>query len=123
MSRPTVEEYLAEWLKQPGTFVTEAERRFIDDMRKAAVHGVGYGWMQSIIEVEWKARVPVGGWGPSFFEQRIDELEAELKWARRIIQHLREWRACDESMDAECAGKHAALEAIADLLDQEGAAR
>ena len=43
MTRKTVEEILAQWAKQPGAFVARAEREFIDDMRKAARAGVGYG--------------------------------------------------------------------------------
>lgn len=81
----TVEEHLAEWAKQaPTCFVTPAERAFIADMRRAAASGVGYGWMQQMIEVEWNAMVAHGGWGPAYFErqitelrQRIEELESE----------------------------------------------
>lgn len=48
-----IEQRLDEWLKQPGTFVTPAELQFVRDMRKAAEHGVGYGWMQQVIQWEW----------------------------------------------------------------------
>lgn len=74
----TVEQKLAEWLKQPGTVVTPAERAFIRMMRDAARDGVGYGWMQQIIEWEWQA-VGVGAWGPEYFHRRIDELEQAEK--------------------------------------------
>jgi hypothetical protein len=53
----TLEERLAEFLKQPGTFVTEAEMQFIRDMRKAAERGVGYGWMQQVIGWEWEHKL------------------------------------------------------------------
>ena len=39
---PTLEERQAEWLDQPGAFITDAERAFIADMRRAAANGVGY---------------------------------------------------------------------------------
>lgn len=55
-SIPTVEDRLAKWLEQPGTFVTAAERQFIEDMRRARAAGVGYGWMQDIIGWEWESK-------------------------------------------------------------------
>lgn len=54
----TVEQILAIWAKQPGAFVTLAEREFIDDMRTARSKGVGYGWMKQIIDWEWAAVDP-----------------------------------------------------------------
>lgn len=54
----TVEQILANWEKQPGAFVTLAEREFIDDMRTARSKGVGYGWMKQIIDWEWAATNP-----------------------------------------------------------------
>jgi hypothetical protein len=76
---PTVEEHLAAWAAQsPTCVVTSAERQFIADMRKAWSNDVGFGWMQSIIEVEWNARLGAHGWGPRYFEGRIAELEKEL---------------------------------------------
>lgn len=73
----SVEENLATWLKQPGAFVTPAEQAFISDMRKAAAAGVGYGWMQQVIEWEWQSKGP-GAWGPNYFRNRIKELEAAV---------------------------------------------
>lgn len=79
----TVEEYLEEWVKQgPNCVVSLAEEGFIRYMRWCAFHGVGYGWMQQIIEVEWNSKVSHGGWGPVYFQKRITALEkqvAELK--------------------------------------------
>lgn len=49
----TVEQILDIWALQPGARVSGAERQFIDDMRKAAMCGVGYGWMKQIIDWEW----------------------------------------------------------------------
>jgi hypothetical protein len=63
-----LEQRLEQWLKQPGTVVTDAERQFIRDMRWAAEHGVGYGWMQQIIEWEWQSKDPIGAWGPERHE-------------------------------------------------------
>ena len=74
----TLEQYLDEWAQQPGACVTPAERQFIADMRKARFNGVGYGWMQSIIEVEWQS-THGHSWGPRYFEKRIRELEDEIK--------------------------------------------
>lgn len=70
----SVEDKLALWLKQPGTVVTAAERQFIEDIRKAAANGVGYGWMQQIIEWEWQSKGP-GAWGPEYFNREIERLE------------------------------------------------
>lgn len=74
----TVEERMREWLKQPGTAVMPGETQFIVDMRKAALHGVGYGWMQQVIEWEWQSKAE-GAWGPEYFGKRIKELEAGEK--------------------------------------------
>lgn len=73
----TVESRLQEWSKQPGAVVVPAERQFIADMRKAAAAGVGYGWMQQIVEWEWQAQ-GLGAWGPEYFHMRIQELEQRL---------------------------------------------
>lgn len=80
----SVEEKLESWLTQPGTFVTEPERRFIDLMREAASQGVGYGWMQQVIEWEWQAKMADqgtahGAWGPEYFGKQIADLEAKLE--------------------------------------------
>lgn len=56
--RQSVEEILDIWEKQPGAVVSGAERQFIQDMRKAAMCGVGYGWMKQIIDWEWAAIDP-----------------------------------------------------------------
>jgi len=67
----TLEERLEQWLRQPGTCVTREERTFIEDMRKARAAGVGYGWMQQIIEWEWQSKDPKAAWGPEKFEQEL----------------------------------------------------
>lgn len=72
----TLEERLDEWLKQPGTFVTRAERDFIMEMRAAAANGVGYGWMQQVIEWEWQSKGP-GAWGPEYFHKQLAERRGE----------------------------------------------
>jgi hypothetical protein len=71
----SLENKLARWLEQPGTFMTSAERQFIADMRKAASAGVGYGWMQQIIEWEWQDKGD-GAIGPEFALKLLRELEA-----------------------------------------------
>lgn len=72
----TLEDRIKEWLKQPGTAVMPGESQFIADMRKAARHGVGYGWMQQVAEWEWQSKFPAGAWGPEYFGKKIDELSA-----------------------------------------------
>jgi hypothetical protein len=66
-----LEERLAEWLKQPGTALSAAELQFITDMRKAARKGVGYGWMQQVIEWEWQEVHPGSAWGPEYYEKEL----------------------------------------------------
>lgn len=73
----SVEQKIAKWLEQPGTFVTAAKSQFIADMRSAADRGVGYGWMQQIIEWEWQSKGP-GSHGPEYYHKLIKELEARL---------------------------------------------
>ena len=75
----TVEERLAEWEKQPGAKVSQAERNFIDDLRHYAAQGVGYGWMQQVIEWEWQAKDPTGAFGPEYFEKHRAE-QVALGW-------------------------------------------
>lgn len=79
----TLEQRLADWLKQPGAFITPAERQFIEDMRKARTAGVGYGWMQQMIEWEWKS-TGIGAWGPEYFQCRINELEQQLALGKEV---------------------------------------
>jgi len=74
----TVEQILAEWEQQPGAVVSPDEKRFIGYMRECAKYGVGYGWMQQVIEWEWASK-GIGSWGPSYFEKRIAELELSLR--------------------------------------------
>lgn len=80
----TLEERLNEWLKQqPGARVTPAERTFIEHMCRAAAAGVGYGWMQQVIEWEWESKVPGGSWGPQYYEKLIAQYEERLRSAPR----------------------------------------
>ena len=57
-----------------------AEARWLEAVRDAARAGVGYGWMQQVIEVEWNAtgQTPGSAWGPAYFEQEMARLEAEI---------------------------------------------
>jgi hypothetical protein len=72
----SLEDRLAKFLEQPGTFITSPEKQFIADMRRARALGVGYGWMQQVIEWEWQSKGP-GSFGPEYFEKRIRELEGK----------------------------------------------
>ncbi len=58
--KPTVEQILEIWSKQPGAVVSAAERQFIVDMRKAAEAHVGYGWMIQVIQWEWSHKESTG---------------------------------------------------------------
>lgn len=53
------------------------ETEFVEGVRRARQAGVGYGWMQQVIEVEWAANGG-GAWGPHYFETRVRELEEEI---------------------------------------------
>jgi hypothetical protein len=70
----SVESKLELWARQPGARVTQAEWQFIADMRHAAANGVGYGWMQQIIEWEWQS-LGHAAFGPEYFHKRISALE------------------------------------------------
>lgn len=79
---------LKAWLKQPGASVTPTESEFIECVRSFAAEGVGYGWMQSVIEMEWadvcaRQHLPNGAWGPDYYTRRIRELEAEVMRLQR----------------------------------------
>jgi hypothetical protein len=80
----TVEDRLGEWAAQgPTCRVSLAEWQFIEAMRSFARAGVGYGWMQQVIEWEWqhaadKKGLPGSAWGPEYYEGRIRDLEAAL---------------------------------------------
>jgi len=68
----TLEDKINQWLQQPGTAVSSAEFEFIRNMRRAATAGVGYGWMQQIIEWEWNGTTDGKGWGPEYFSRIIN---------------------------------------------------
>lgn len=67
----SIESKLSEWSAQSGMSISNAERKFIDDMRAARAAGVGLGWMQQIIEWEWQFIDPAGAWGPEYFERAL----------------------------------------------------
>lgn len=76
----TVEQRLQQWASQaPGLRVAPAEQQFIADMRKARAAGVGFGWMQQVIEWEWNAVSATGGWGPEYYDRLVKTLEAEIE--------------------------------------------
>lgn len=75
---------LKEWLKLPGARLLPREIEFIARMRESAATGVGYGFMQQVIEWEWQDRA-IGSHGPEYFRKRIDELEKERDALRASI--------------------------------------
>lgn len=76
----TLEDRLSEFLKQPDTSINAAERQFIDDIRRARASGVGYGWMQQVIEWEWQSVSRIA-FGPEYYRTQINDLERKLKKA------------------------------------------
>lgn len=83
----SLEDKLAKWAQQPGAVVTAPERQFIEDMRKAARAGVGYGWMQQIIEWEWQS-VGSEAWGPEIFNSENNRLRAERDEAVEALNDI-----------------------------------
>lgn len=70
-------------LAHPHTFLTLADRAFVQAVYDGAARGVGFGFMQQVTEwvwQEWAARNGFSGsaWGPEYFNARIAELEKEL---------------------------------------------
>lgn len=97
----TLEQRFSHWLRQPGTFVTDCEKAFVVRMRDAANCGVGYGWMQQVIEWEWQAyceahNLPGWAWGPEYFGKRIKELEAEVERLKGLDR-----QPCPDAQDYE----------------------
>lgn len=82
----TVEQRLADFLIQPGARVSNSELRFIADMRVAAREGVGYGFMQQVIEWEWQ-NTGVGAFGPEYFNKRIAALEKKVAELERDFEY------------------------------------
>lgn len=111
----TVEERLAEWMKQPGAYVTESERWFIDKMRLAAASGVGYGWMQQVIEWEWQTKDKHVALGPEYYESANAELSGSVTFWKKQAEENR------EQMVEVVAELRARCEALAGLLEEADA--
>lgn len=77
----TVEQRLDEWAAQPGAVVSKPERDFISAMRWFASLGVGYGWMQQVIEWEWQTK-GAGAIGPEYWTRALTAAESALAEAR-----------------------------------------
>ena len=52
--------------------------------------GVGYGWMQSIIEVEWRFKDERGALGPRQAMAWLKEAEAERDRLRKALEEVLE---------------------------------
>lgn len=85
----TIEEIVATEFHSPA-MMTPADWQFVADMRKARGAGVGFGAMQQYCEWEWNATIEVGGWGPSYFQKRINELESQVATLTRSNDRLRQ---------------------------------
>lgn len=60
-------EFLRIHRRDPICRVTQEEKEFILAMRDASRKGVGYGWMQQIIEWEWQDKSGEEmAWGPEW---------------------------------------------------------
>lgn len=94
----TVEQRLFEWAKQPGAVVTSAEWDFIADMRHARANGVGYGWMQQVIEWEWQDESPETALGPESYERELVAAQAEL--AEQALKEHAPQSIVDAAIDA-----------------------
>jgi hypothetical protein len=89
----TAEQRLGEWDRQSGVRVTQAEWGFLAVVQQFARQGVGYGWMQQVIEWEWQAKCgPESAWGPEWFGRRATEAEglvaSLLSEAKRMYEFL-----------------------------------
>jgi hypothetical protein len=93
----TLEDHLAAFLKMPGTFITHREQIFIRHMREAAAEGVGYGWMQQVIEWEWQSKDPNGAFGPTWYQAQVQKLRDQLT----VMQSERDF-ANDELYKLQC---------------------
>lgn len=88
-THPTVEEHLAAWAKQVDTCVIRPEEwAFVAGMRHAFRRGVGFGWMQQIIEIEWNAKHGSCAWGPRYFGEQIEKLRAEVLALRAAMNQI-----------------------------------
>ena len=88
--RKTLEERQAEWLKQPGSFITTHETDFISAMRAAAANGVGYGWMQQVIEWEWASKCD-HAYGPEALSAALERervKDAAINRMLAVIEHI-----------------------------------
>ena len=97
----TVEQRLNEWLSQPGTVVSGPEREFISYMRKSAAQGVGYGWMQQVIEWEWKSKGS-GSWGPEYFQAQLRDAQKARDAAVADAERYRWLRSPDSNVADVC---------------------
>jgi len=80
LNLPFVPEKLRQWARDngPSALITGDEINFILEIHRAAAFHVGYGWMQAIIEWIWQESSGEA-WGPEYFQNRINELEEEIK--------------------------------------------
>ena len=81
---------LQQWMQQPGARLLPGELEFLEQVRRFAAMGVGYGFMQQIIEWEWqddcaRAGFPGGAWGPESHELEMRQLEKELSEALELL--------------------------------------
>lgn len=69
-----------DWCGETGGAVGEVEQAFVQMVHAFAFLGVGYGFMQQIIEWIWQeTRIGSGAIGPEFYEKKIRALEDQIK--------------------------------------------
>jgi hypothetical protein len=108
----TLEQRLRQWAEQPEAVVTGEEWQFIEYMRTAAKSGVGYGWMQQVIEWEWQSK-GVGALGPEHCayairrerestDARVAEARAEeRKRNEALVKTALQLDACASEFDGD----------------------
>lgn len=76
---------LTDWAAQcEGAMITEYELEFLRAVNRAADFGVGFGWMQQVIEWAWQEQSEIDGlpgssWGPEYFGTKISDLSTALE--------------------------------------------
>lgn len=76
-------EKLRKWHQQPYSVLDPECVKFVEQVHEFARRGVGYGFMQQVIEWIWQEETEKrygtnGAWGPEFFAAQIRELETKL---------------------------------------------
>ena len=81
-------EKLSKHIDLPGSSISAAERAFLQAVHDSAKMGVGYGWMQQVIEWVWQEAGP-GAWGPEYFyADKAEAVETERERCAAIAENF-----------------------------------